>query len=103
MPNQLRGSVEVLKKRWARPLPDDALDNVAAAIDIDGVRVNDVFCLGTPQPEFITGTATAKRDVFDTLANNLLRLEVCRLVDFKAFPCGIPGIEEVRVDFKIGR
>lgn len=103
MPGELRGSIEVLKKRWANPLPEDALATVARTIDIDGVRVNDVFCLGTPNPEFITGRVTAERDSFDTLVNNLLRLEVCRLIDLEAFPCGIPQIDEVMVDFRVGR
>ena len=103
MPGQLRGSTELLRKRWANPLPDGALDTVAGAIDIEGVRVNDVFCLGMPSPEFITGTATVKKDVFDTLSNNLLRLEACQLLELNAFPCGIPVPDEVRVDFRIGR
>lgn len=103
MPGKVRGSIELLRKRWANALPDDALERVVEAVDIEGVRVNDIFCVGTPNPEFITGTATAARDTFDRLANNLLGLEVCRLLDLDAFPCGIPKIDEVRVDFRVGR
>ena len=74
MPKVSRGSIELLKKRWASALPEDAVDTVVRAIDIEGVKVNDILCLGTPNPEFVTGTATAQRDVFDRLANNLLNL-----------------------------
>lgn len=103
MSGQLRGSIATLRKRWANPLPEDALDRVVEAIDIDGVRVNDVFCLGTINPEFITGSVTTKRDSFDRFANNLLRLEVCKLLDLTARPSGLPEADEVAVDFRVGR
>ena len=98
-----RGTAKLLRERWAAPMPDDAIETVLRAVEIEGSTVNDIFCLGIPSPEFVTGTVTVKRDNFDRIANNLLNLKACRLLDMNAFPCGIPELEAVRVDFRIGR
>lgn len=103
MPTLERGSAKLLRRRWASPMPDDAIETILKAIDFEETRVNDVFCHGMPDPEFITGSVTVQRESFDRVANNLLNIEACRLLDLKAFPRGIPVIDEIMVDFRVGR
>ncbi len=102
-PSRLRGSEKLLWNRWQHPLTQADLGQLIESIDIDGVRTDDVFCHGTPQPDIFRGSLTVRKDVFDNLSNRLLGLKDLRLRQFEVFPYGIPMIDELRVDFEIGR
>lgn len=101
--NDLRGSVKMIRSRWSKPLGPGDLDAVIDILDRRDVQVRDILCVGTPDPEWITGRVTARPDDLGPLTKDLLTLEETRIHDLEVLPNGIPFPEWLDINFKIGR
>ena len=99
----LPGSVKMIRDRWSRPLGPGDVDAIIDVLDRHDLQVRDVLCVGTPDPEWITGRVTSRPDVLGPLTKDLLALEATRVHDLEVLPNGIPFPEWLDINFKIGR
>ena len=104
MGEKLRGSLTMIQQRWEQAgLEEQDLVQILEAIDFTGVTPNTIFCKGTPKPDLVVGSVTVDKEVYDRFSNHLLNLENLRIKRWENFPCGIPTVNCVRVDFEVFR
>lgn len=99
-----RGSLKLLQKRCDRvALEDRDLSHFIEAIDFEGIDMLDIYCVGQPKPDVISGSIRVNREVYDKLANRLLDLDALRIRRWEVFPYGIPVIDHLKVDLEAVR
>lgn len=104
MQGRERGSLELIKRRLRnRDISEDDVARFVEAVEFDGSLIDDVFIVGTPNPNVVRGTIEVQKEVFDKLSNSLLDVSAkgLRVAKWEVFPYGIPVIDKVRVDVEI--
>jgi hypothetical protein len=99
-----RGSAKLLLNRCKKTTLDDSdIERFIETIAIDGVELDDVFCVGIPAPDVVGGSLRVNPDVFDKLSNRIIDLRGLRANKWEVFIRGIPNPEWLQVELEVRR
>lgn len=101
MQNTKRGSAAVLSRYCPEPLTAEHMSHLATIIADHGGQLNDVFCHGMPNPEWLQASVDVGRGDYLRLSEALLETDAFRVRVLKGFPYGIPVIDRFRLDLEL--